>query len=288
MSGIYVSTGAYRGLSLSEMVDACEMMEAGLELSSGVVRHANMDDEIEMVLTRRLPLLLHNYFPPPAKPFVLNLAARDPETLGRSIEMAFKAIDLSAMCGAAFYSVHSGFAMDLKAEDLGKPEEQSKMARAPYGEAYGIFSQAVREVASYGQARGVRLLIENNVMTREQVEGERPLLMTEPGEIAKFLREMDDLNVGLLLDVGHAKVTAGALGIEPERYFEELTGWIGAVHLSDNDGTRDNNRAFGPEAWFAKYFLGDLPLIIEVYGIGVGGAGELVEIVKGWVGEKAG
>jgi len=29
-------------------------------------------------------------------------------------------------------------------------------------------------------------------------------------------------------------------------------------------------------------------LIIEVYGIGVGGAAELVEIVKGWVGEKRG
>ena len=288
MSGIYVSTGAYRGLSLSEMADACEMMEVGLELSSGVGWHAGLDEEIEMVFTRRLPLLVHNYFPPPEKPFVLNLAARDPGTLGRSIEMAFKAIDLSAMRGAAFYSVHSGFAMELRAEDLGKPEAQARMARAPYGEAYGIFSETVREVASYGQERGVRLLIENNVMTREQAEGERPLLMTEPGEIAKFLREMDDLNVGLLLDVGHAKVTAGALWIEPERYFEELAGWIGGVHLSDNDGARDTKGGFGKDAWFAKYFLGDMPLIIEVYGIGVGGAAELVEIVKGWVGEKRG
>jgi len=286
MSGIFISTGAFRGGRLAEMAEACDALGVGLELSSGVRWHPRLEEEIDEVICRKNGLLVHNYFPPPEKPFVLNLASRELVTLARSIGHVQEAIDLSARCGAPFYSVHSGFALELKAEDLGKPEAQAAMAKVPYAQAVEIFHGAVQELSAHAKARGVRLLIENNVITREQAEGERPLLMTEPGEIAGFLRDLNDSNVGLLLDVGHAKVAAQALGFEPGRYFEELAGWIGAVHLSDNDGVRDNNRAFGGDAWFGKYFLGNVPLVIEVYGIGAEGAAELVEVVKRWVGEK--
>jgi sugar phosphate isomerase/epimerase len=269
-----------------EMAEACEELGAGLELSSGVRWHSGLEAEIEEVIGRKGKLLLHNYFPPPEKPFVLNLAATNRGTLVRSWEHVQKAIDLSARCGAAFYSVHSGFALDLNPEDLGKPEAQAQMAKVPYEHAYRIFRESVRQLSAQAKARGVRLLIENNVLAREQTGRESPLMMTEPLEIARFLRELNDTNVGLLLDVGHAKVTAAALGFEPGRYFEELAGWIGAIHLSDNDGERDNNQPFGEEAWFGKYFLGNVPVVIEVYGIGAEGAAPMVEVVKRWLGEK--
>jgi sugar phosphate isomerase/epimerase len=285
MSGIYLSTGVFRGGRLAEMAEACEGLGVGLELSSGVRWHPGLTGEIDEVVGRKSRLLVHNYFPPPREPFVLNLAAANVRTRTQSLEHVRKAIDLCARCGAPFYSVHSGFAMDLEPEDLGKPEAQLLKMRAPYAMARYFFKEAVSELSAYAKARGVRLLIENNVMTREQADGERPLLMTEPGEIAGFLRELDDLNVGLLLDVGHAKVTAKALGFEPGRFFEELAGWIGAVHLSANDGVRDNNRPFRKNAWFGKFFLGDVPLVIEVYGVGIEGARGMVDVVRKWVGE---
>jgi sugar phosphate isomerase/epimerase len=286
MSGIYVSTGAFRGERLVEMAEACEGLGVGLELSSGVRWHAGLEGEIEEVIGRKGELLVHNYFPPPEKAFVLNLAARDGETLARSMAHVREAIDLSARCGAAFYSVHSGFAMNLGVEDLGKPEAQLAKKKVPYPIAYRSFLNSVRNLSDYAKERGVRLLIENNVITREQAGGESPLLMTEPVEIAGFLRELDDQNVGLLLDVGHAKVSAAALGFEPGRFIEELARWIGAVHLSDNDGVRDNNQAFGEDAWFGEYFLGNLPAVIEVYKIGIEGAAPMVDVVKRWVGER--
>lgn len=269
-----------------EMAEACDGLGVGLELSSGVRWHGGLEVEIEEIAGRTGKLLVHNYFPPPEKPFVLNLAAINRGTLVRSWKHVQTAIDLSARCGAPFYSVHSGFALDLNPEDLGKPEAQAQMTKAPYAHAYRIFRESVRQLSAYAKARGVRLLIENNVLTREQAGGESPLLMTEPLEIAGFLRELDDENVGLLLDVGHAKVTAAALGIEPGRYFEELAEWIGAIHLSDNDGLRDNNRPFREDAWFGKYFLGNVPVVIEVYGIGSEGAAAMVEVVRRWLGEK--
>jgi sugar phosphate isomerase/epimerase len=303
MSGIYISTGVFQGRLptgtvtsgeamdygdglLNRMAEECEALGAGLELSSGVPWHPGLESEIlQMIAGRNGRVLLHNYFPPPEHPFVLNLASTNIKTLERSMKHVMAAIDISAQCGAAVYTVHSGFAMNLGAEDLGKPEAQTRIKKVPYATAYGIFLDAVRMLSVYGSDRGVRLLIENNVRTREQAGEECGLLMTEPGEIARFLRELDDSNVGLLLDVGHAKVTAAALGFEPGVYFEELAGWIGALHLSDNDGVRDNNRPFNEDAWFAKYFLGDVPLVIEVYGVGSEGAAEMVQVVKQWVGE---
>jgi sugar phosphate isomerase/epimerase len=268
------------------MADDCDALGVGLELSSGVRWNAGLAEEIEELLSRKGRLLVHNYFPPPEKPFVLNLAAEDIGTLTRSLAHVQDAIELSARCGAPFYSVHSGFALNLKAEDLGNPEAQARLEKVPYGYAMSIFQSSVTRMSSYAKAHGLRLLIENNVLTREQVGGESPLLMTEPLEIARFFRELNDNNVGLLLDVGHAKVTAGALGIDPERYFEELAPWIGALHLSDNDGVRDNNQPFREDAWFGKYFMGDLPVVIEVYRIGIDGAVPLIDVVKRWQGEK--
>jgi len=283
MSGIHLSTGAFRGGRLVEMAEACEALGAGLELSSGVRWHAGLGAEIEEVAQRKGNVLVHNYFPPPEKPFVLNLASMNPETLERSKCHVRAAIDLSARCGAPFYSVHSGFAMELKAEDLGNPGARARRERVPRAVALQIFLSSVRELSTYGKAAGVRLLIENNVITREQMNGESPLLMTAPGELARFFRDLDDTNVGLLLDMGHAKVSAAAMGFEPGSFFDELTPWIGAVHLSDNDGIRDSHRPFAAEAWFGQYLQPDVPAVIEVNGIGIEGARDLVDLVSRWV-----
>ncbi len=287
MSGIYVSTGAFsKEWLLVQMAEACEAMGAGLELSSGMPWSPTLEWEIESLAARKSPVLVHNYFPPPREPFVLNLAAANRQTLERSRQHVRTAIDLSARLGAPFYSVHSGFAIELKAEHLGNPEEQAQMKAIPYEYACADFQVSLRGLAAYGRGQRVRLLIENNVLAREQTGGPSPLLMTEPGEIAQFLRKLEDASIGLLLDAGHAKVTANALGIEPASYFEELAPWIGALHLSDNDGIRDTNRPFGEDAWFAKYCTGDVPVVIESYGVGAEGAAKMVDVVKRWTGAK--
>ncbi len=80
MSGIYISTGAFREGRLAEMAEACETLGAGLELSSGVRWHAGLGAEIEGMVKRKGKLLVHNYFPPPEKAFVLNLASTNLRT----------------------------------------------------------------------------------------------------------------------------------------------------------------------------------------------------------------
>jgi len=46
-----------------------------------------------------LNYLIHNYFPPPSKPFVLNLASLDDKLYKQSIDLCINAIKLSKNLG---------------------------------------------------------------------------------------------------------------------------------------------------------------------------------------------
>jgi sugar phosphate isomerase/epimerase len=219
-----------------------------------------------------MEFLVHNYFPAPAKPFVLNIASPDEANRIESVAFACRAIDLAASVGAPFYSIHAGFAAALQPAMLGKPEAQSQFmaGKAVQRErAMQTMRETVRELADIAARSGIRLLLENNVVTPGQFRSpdENPLLLVRPEETRDFLDSVGHSNVGLLLDVAHAKVSANALGFAPESFFDLCGDRIAAVHLSDNDGARDTNRPFTRESWFFGRLrdFRHCPWVIEVY-----------------------
>ena len=264
----YVSTGAFRTRDLPEILEAAA--GAGLhrlELSSGVAFRPDLRDGVRRYLGRPHRYLVHNYFPPPETPFVLNLASNDPETLARSRAHCEGALDLAAEVGAPFYSVHSGFALHATPEQLGRP--LGAAPTFPYEEAYAIFVESVRHLAAYGAGRGVRFLVENNVVAPFNLaRGEnRWLLMAEAGELLRLARDVASANLGFLVDVGHVNVSARSLGFDRRAFVEAVAGHVAAFHLSDNDGAADDNRPFDTAAWFVP-LLRELPgaaVVIEAY-----------------------
>lgn len=268
---IYFSSGSFVASSLAAMLDQCEKEALpGLEFSSGLPYAPAMLEEARGAAARPINFLVHNYFPPPAEPFVLNLASSEEATLSASHALCRRGIDLCGELDAPFYSVHSGFAMNLQAGQLGRPDAQAGLAthrRIDRGLADEIFARSVRELTAYAQVRGRALLLENNVLTRAQAAAGRAdsLLMTSPREVRAFLDEHP--GAGFLLDVAHAKVAARALGFAPEEFFELLADRIGALHLSENDGERDNNGQFDRTAWFVPFLkdFAHVPMVIEVY-----------------------
>ncbi len=267
------------------MLDECERHgHAGLELSSGFRFEENLPERVAAARGRNVDLLVHNYFPPPAKSFVLNLAATDPETRRLSLEMCRAGIELCATMGAPFYSVHSGFAMNLTPEQLGQPGQQADLPGAhliDHETARNAFRAAVGELAEFAREKEVGLLIENNVITAQQVAAGRggSLLMTNPTELRDFFDELSADNVGLLLDVGHAHVSAQALGFPAEEFFLQLADRVAALHLSDNDGCADSNGKFTAASWFAPYLhdFAFAPVVIEVYRLSADGRAQLFE-----------
>ena len=267
----FLSTGAFGGKNLADILPVCIEHGFDVELSSSARHTPDMLDYIKPAM-KRIKFLVHNYFPAPATPFVLNLASGDSTIHERSVEHCKRAIDLCTEVGSPFYSVHAGFAFHLEPEDLGKPEAQRKLDDSRHfsrGDAYQRFVSTVRALGEYARSRNTGLLIENNVVTAENLDdnNESPLLLTTPEEINRFFQDLDDPSVRLLLDVAHAKVSAHTFGIRLEDYFEQLSPLIEALHLSDNDGLRDSNKPYDKDSWFMP-FLGDFKsktFVIEAY-----------------------
>ena len=211
--------------------------------------------------------MLHNYFPPPKAPFVLNLASADPTVLERSRRMVIDALDISSTLGATHYAVHSGYCLDPSVESLGKPL---------CGDTVGTREAALDrlltttvQLAEHAKDVGVRLLIENHALSARNLAkfGDNPLLLVDPTEILRFLSSTSG-NVGLLLDVGHLKVSAHTLNFDPHEAMSDLLPLCEGFHLSDNDGVSDQHLCFEQDAWFLPYLYGRSEFMtVEIHSV---------------------
>jgi sugar phosphate isomerase/epimerase len=265
---LYISTGAFQTRDLGEILACCVVQGIeSLELGSGLPYAEHHLALVRQYHQRPMRYLIHNYFPPPQRPFVLNLASTDPETLTRSRDHARRAIDLATELSVPCYSVHAGSAMHAAPEDLGRP--LSHRAHPDVQRAYALFVESLSALAAYGASRGVRLLVENHVVAPfNLVDGRNTFLFASTAEqILALMRDVASPTLGMLVDVGHVNVTAQSLGFDRDRFIERIAPHVEAFHLSDNDGTVDDNMPFTREVWFLKW-LREFPqatITIESY-----------------------
>lgn len=265
---IYISTGSFKTREVDEIFDICfDQGFCRLELSSGTRFAEDILDLVRRFRRKPMHYLVHNYFPPHRIPFVLNLASLDQDTLERSRSHCRMAIDLAAELGAPFYSVHTGAAMHASPEDLGKP--QTHLIHRNADKAYSVFVESVSELSCYAMTKGVWLLIENHVVAPfNLIEGENRFLFASTAEdIVQLIEDVRSPQLGILLDMGHLKVTARSLGFDPLKVVERVAPYIRAFHLSENDGRSDENLPFDGKAWFMD-LLSEFPgatYIIEAY-----------------------
>ncbi len=263
----YISSGAFQTRDLATIVGiAREHGITRLELSSGL-RYS--EDLMEVVSSNKetLNFLVHNYFPPPPEPFVLNLAADDPMQLEQSRGHCKRAIDLTVELGGGVYTVHSGFAFRASPEMLGR--EGLNYSLIPMERAKAIFEKSLRVIVRYARSQGVMILIENNVISsRNLIQGENLLgLGVTAADLIEILEEVGSPSLGLLIDVGHLKVSANTLGFDRLKFIERLKEHIKAFHLSDNNGLQDQNLPFEDDVWFLPILKGfrEATFILEAY-----------------------
>ena len=125
-------------------------------------------------------------------------------------------------------------------------------------------------------------MLENNVITKNNLKefGSNPFLMTDPIECKEILKELPK-NVGLLIDVGHLKVSARTLKFKPKKMFIDCKKRIFGYHLSDNNGKKDANAPFTKKSWFWKYLDRDIKYFsIEVYDIPFSRLSKILKIAE--------
>ena len=110
---ILISTGGFYN---STAFDTCKkLFKAGIkgfELSGGKPS-ANYVNEFTN-FNKEAYFQVHNYFPPPKEPFVLNLASLNNDIFIKSRNHILKAINLCRKLNSKYYSFHAGFLMNLK------------------------------------------------------------------------------------------------------------------------------------------------------------------------------
>ena len=94
-------------------------------------------------------------------------------------------------------------------------------------EALRLFHEGMDRVIPRAEALGVKLL----------VEPEPDLLMERTGEIKPFVAEIQAPIVGINFDIGHFYCA----GEDPAAAFEELSPWVGHIHIEDIAPTREHN-----------------------------------------------
>ncbi|MCF8549540.1 MAG: sugar phosphate isomerase/epimerase [Pontimonas sp.] len=242
------STAVFPTLSARE--SALKIFGLGIssvELSGGPWDPNNARSLAE--LGRRGSFRLHNYFPSYENPFVLNLASADEEVLNRSVRHVQRLIAMAASYGQAEVSVHAGFRIDPLPNLLG--QRIPKQTIASTKDSMSTFRRSTALLADEASKLGVRLLLENNPCSLVHLDefGESPFLLSKPEELLSFVDDFGG-EVGLLLDVGHLKISANAFGGDAASILREVSGLVEGYHLSDNDGISDSNLPFDRTAWF--------------------------------------
>ncbi len=247
---IAISTLAFSGLSAEEIIQYAVKNSWAIEFSSGLPYKMDMSD-----IFKNAPITkyLHNYFPAPEIPFVLNLASENNEILNASVTHCKNGLRLAHNAKIPFFSAHAGFCIDPKPQELGKKLQQpNNFNRSKH---WHIFISAVTEICQFANTLNVKFLIENNVLASFNLsgEGKNPLFCCDALELVKMLENVNHSSLGLLLDTAHLLVSANTLKFDLKPAVEKLAPFIYCIHHSENDGIRDTNEPLTKNYWFHQH-----------------------------------
>lgn len=238
---IYVSSSCVKHNKIKDSVQ--ELVDNGfknIELSGGTQYYDGFEDDLlELKNKYTLNYICHNYFPPPKKHFVLNLASLNENIYTNSFEHIKKAIKLSKKLGAKKLGFHAGFFIDIKVSEIGK--KISKASLYDKNKAIQKFCKGFNELKQF--AGDLNLYIENNVFSStnyQTYKGENFFMLTNSYDYNKLKEE---INLNLLLDVAHLKVSSRTLGLNFESELSTMLKNSNYIHISDNDGLHDLNNS---------------------------------------------
>lgn len=247
--GCYLSTSCFGRSYVSDAIRQChEISPYRIEISAP--HHYQPVGELEAILRNfreeGYAFTLHNYFPPPEESFVLNMASADESGYTRTQALIKDALRLAVAAGSPLYGIHAGYLARANAESDGMFTFDDELSS--YGEALDRAVVFVNDVAPDFARKGVHLLIENLFPSPKK----RHSLFCSLDEIDEFMKQVPD-DVGLLLDLGHLNVSSQIMGFDREAfidgYLEKYAGRLIEVHLSENEGLKDEHLAVKQGSW---------------------------------------
>jgi len=248
----YISTLCFSGIPISKIVKMAKLNDFKIEFSSGLpYNKSNIEFFDKFNVSSKL---IHNYFPAPKNPFVINLASSNKKIRDLSINHCLKNIELSAKNNLNFYAAHAGFCVDPLPDNLGRFIQIKK----PFNRAahIDIFLNSLNQLINFAESLKVNFYIENNVVSKLNYTNNgntNSFICCDSDEINYVFSQIKSEYFGLLLDTAHLKVSSSTLSLDMYDEVNKIIPTIRAIHHSDNDGLIDSNHPLDSNYWFLKF-----------------------------------
>jgi sugar phosphate isomerase/epimerase len=283
----YVSTSCLEnGSDIFKVLDIYS--ENGISrVELGCVHQHIPDSQLRRIKQYGLNFLCHSYFPPPELPLVINLSSQNPDLMKRIKEQIRHSIDFCRDMGIDLFTFHAGY----RAEPNVNLRYASPVQVIPYEQAFMTFAESLAEVNEYALKKGVRIGVENHVISGDSfIDGRNPYCILYTAE--EFERLWDLIpspNLGMLLDLGHLKSTAHWMNLDKYDFIEKVKDKVVAFHMHDNGGRSDEHRMVERDSWFSKVVSGDgfkkTPMILESTGLNIGQIRQQKRVIEEILGE---
>lgn len=251
---IYISSACSKKKNISHAV--IELVGQGfqnIELTGGTQFYDDYEkDLLELKAKYNLNFLIHNYFPPPENPFILNLASLDKNIYEKSLSHLRKALELTRLLGGDKFGFHAGFFVDRPVEEIGKKFGRSCLNDRE--KALEYFTQGFHCLRD--EFKDIDLYIENNCYSASnyQVYGSNFPFMLLNFQDYKELRKKIDFR--LLLDIGHLMVSTGTFRSGFKEEFKEMFEISDYIHISNNDSRHDQNLGLSKKSGLVEMLSG--------------------------------
>lgn len=226
---VYISNSTVKSDNIIDSINKLLEITKNIELTGG----CDYDEDLLTKLTKihikeSINFVLHSYFPPPKKHFILNFANTDKQTrsfIEQSIAFVKK-------LNIDYYSIHAGFKKDSEVKD------GLLLSKGSHKYAISDIYNNIKWFKSHFQP--MDLALENLYPVNSDKE---ICFFSHINEIVNILEEAK--NIFLLLDFGHLKVSSRILGFNfldaIELLFARYSKRIKEIHLSENQGNRDEH-----------------------------------------------
>lgn len=256
---LYVSTACVKGMRDMKSVLNLYSEKGLLNVEiSGSHLYMSLPELVSVLSAFRgegMNFIFHNYFPVPKEEFVLNLASPSDRIRKKSMALVGRSISLGKKIGARLYSCHPGYRVDPKLTSDGMFDFS---AGDPVSKK-DCLNFIVRDFMKYYEDLGLESENQDIFVGFENLfptgEKENYSLFSGPEDIAAILDSdaVRQSNIGLLLDLGHAAISAERLKFDRYDFIDNLINKYGdkiyGVHLSENDGKTDAHARVTKDSW---------------------------------------
>jgi len=235
-------------LPLSEVLPRCvDLGFNSIELGSNHLHEL----DLSFVKQYKVDYLVHNYFPTPRIPFVVNIASFDEEIRRKSINHVKSSILYCQEINAKIYTFHPGFIGDpsmqrsnIKSYDFSWDKRKIQKTEQQMG-TDNMF-RSLDEICEFSKKINISIAIE----TEGSYVNASHLLMQTPDEYEIFLKQFNKNDIKLNLNIGHLYLSSRFNKFSISDFLNLVADRVIALELSHNNGIEDEHLPLVDGAWY--------------------------------------